>query len=447
MNNLITIQDALIVPFLLIVAYFVATHIKNKHIEEKPYYKYFRIGLFVKIFAGLAFALIYLYYYGGGDTVYYYWGTGSVVKMLGKDILTFFKVIGGNHSLEVFSMFDRTTGWPTYFRDPNSFSVCRFNVPFYLLGFGSFLGNTIVMNLFLYFGVWRFYKMLVELYPNNEKWLAYAVFFIPSVVFWSSGILKDGWTLTAILFIYSNIYYIFINRKRKWANVLWLLLWGYVLISIRPFMFYVAMGSGLIWLGFYYLHSIRSGFFRVVALPIVMLIIWLSGLGIFMQTSTQASSRYASVDAMLETAWIIQDDLKKDYYGGNTFDIGSFEPTIPGVIKKAPQAIVAGLFRPFIWEGDGILMIFSGFENLFLLLLFVYVFLKLRVVHFFSSIYKDSFILSIFIMAITFAFFMGLTTANFGALVRYVIPVKVLFIIITILLLYEPKRVKKAEEI
>ncbi len=434
LNNIITIQDAVIVPLLLVVAYFIATRIKNKHIKEHAYYKYFRIGLFVKIFAGLAFALIYLFYYGGGDTVYYFWGTGSTVKMLGKDIPTFFKILGGNHSLEVFSMFDRTTGWPTYFRDPNSFAVCRFNVPFYLLGLGSFLGNTIVMNLFLYFGIWRFYKMLVELYPSNEKWLAYAVFFIPSVVFWSSGILKDGWTLTAILIIYTNIYCIFIKKERTWANVLWLLLWGYILVSIRPFMFYVAIGSSLIWIGFYYLHRIKSTFLRVIALPLVMLVIWLSGLGIFVQTSSQANTRYGSVDAMLETAWIIQDDLKKDYYGGNTFDIGTFEPTIPGVIKKAPQAIVAGLFRPFIWEGEGILMFFSGLENLFLLFFFLFVLFKRKGLGFFTRVYKDPFVLSIFIMTITFAFFIGLTTANFGSLVRYVIPVKLLFVVVLILI-------------
>ena len=90
MYNLITIKDVFIVPFLLLLAYLISTKIRNKNIDDKPYYRYFRIGLFVKIFAGLAFALIYIFYYGGGDTVYYFWGSGSIVKMFGKDIPTFF---------------------------------------------------------------------------------------------------------------------------------------------------------------------------------------------------------------------------------------------------------------------------------------------------------------------------------------------------------------------
>ncbi|MBI9069880.1 MAG: hypothetical protein JEZ09_21485 [Salinivirgaceae bacterium] len=434
MHSLITIQDALIVPLLLIVAYFVATRIKNKNIDEKPYYKYFRIGLFVKIFAGLAFAAIYLFYYGGGDTVYYFWGSGSIVKMLGKDIPTFLKLLGGNHSLEVFSMFDSTTGWPTYFRDSNSFAVCRFNVPFYMLGFGSFLGSTIVMNLFLYFGIWSFYKMLVELFPTNEKRLAYAVFFIPSVVFWSSGILKDGWTLVATLGIFTNFYHIFIVKKNIRKNLFRIIFWGFIAFSIRSFMLYASLGATLIWLGFSSIKNIKSRFLRVVALPFIMLITWAFGAMLFTQISSQAGNRYSSVDAMLETASIIQGDLKQDYYGGNSFDIGEFEPTMGGVIKKAPKAIVAGVFRPFIWEGEGVLMILSGLENFLILLLSLFVLLQNKIIGFLRKLVAEPILLAFFVLAISLAFSVGLTTANFGALVRYAIPVKLFFMLILFIL-------------
>ncbi len=405
------------------VAYFIATRIKNRHINDEPYYKYFRIGLFIKIFAGLAFALIYLFYYGGGDTVYYFLGSESIVKMVDKDMPTFFKLLWGNHSLEVYSMFDRGTGWPLYFRDPNSFAVCRFNVLFYLMGFGSYLGNTIIMNLILYFGVWRFYKMVVRIYPNNEKWLAIALFFIPSVVFWSSGILKDGWTLTAVLFMFTNLYYIFIAKEKVVNNLLWILFWSYIAFSIRPYIFYVTIGSGLIWVGFAAVKAIESRFLRTIAMPFIILITWAAGVAILAQTSTMASKRYSSIDAMLETAQIIQDDLRKEYYGGNRFDIGAFEPTVRGVLSKFPVAVTAGLFRPFLWEANNILMLFSGIESVLLMLLILYLIIKTKVLGFFKAVFSDTFMISLLIFAITFAFFVGLTTANFGALVRYRIPV------------------------
>ena len=423
MNNLITLQDLFIVPLTLLVAYFVGTRIKNKHLKEEPYYAYFVWGLWAKIFAGLAFAAVYLYYYDGGDTVYYYWGSQSIFNMLGKDIPTFFKLLFGNHSAEVYSMFDQNTGYPIYFRDPNSFSVSRFNLPFYLLGFGSYLGNTVIMNLILYNCIWQFYKMVVKLYPTNEKALAIAVFFIPSVVFWSSGILKDGWTLTAIMVMFVNIYHIFIIKKKVIKNILWLLVWSYIAFSIRPYIFYVALGSGLIWVGFSAIKSIQSTFLRTIAFPFIILLVWVTGATIIAQTGTVAGQRYSSMDAMLETAQIIQDDLRKDYYGGNSFDIGAFEPTFAGVLSKFPKAVQAGLFRPFIWEANNVLMFLSGIESILLIAFIVFLFYKTKITGFFKPLVSDPFLLSILLFTITFSFFVGLTTANFGALVRYRIPV------------------------
>lgn len=418
MNKVIGIQDILITPFLLLVIYFISSNITHKNIQNNPYYKYFKIGLFLKIFGGISLALVYNFYYGISDTTYYYWGSQSIVRMFEKDIPTFFKLILGNYSLEVQSMFDLKTGYPTYFHDFNAFSVCRFNTFFYLLGFGRFLGNTIVMNFFLFFGIWKFYEMLLDFYPKNQKILAYALFFVPSIFFWTSGILKDGWTMVALFCFFVNLWKIFFKKQKIFLSVLKILFWSYIAFSIRPYVFYVALFSGLIWFGFSIVKKIKGTFLRVIFFPIISLIIWLIGSFIFIKISSNSFRRYSDLDSILETAFIIQDDLKKDYYGSNSFDIGTFEPTIPGVLKKFPVALIAGLFRPFFWEAKNPFMLISGLENSVIIILFLLIFIKLRF-KFFLIIYKDAFLLSFFVVAITFGFFIGLTTANFGALVRY----------------------------
>ncbi len=429
MNNLITIQDLFIVPFLLVAVFLVGTRVKNKHIQEEPYYKYFTWGLWAKIVAGLAFAAIYLFYYGGGDTVYYFHGSQCIVNMLGKDIPTFFKLLAGNHSDEIKSMFDQHTGYPYFFRDPNTFSVCRFNVIFYLLSFGSYVGTTILFDLALYFVVWRFYKMLISYFKGNEKYLAFALLFIPSVAFWSSGILKDGWTYIGILGIYVSFYHVFFTHKKILFNLMVFLFWSYIVFSIRPFMFYLAFASVLIWLAFSAMKAIKSNFIRVIVFPFIALLFWTFGTITLAKTGTMANSRYESVDAMLETAWIIQDDLKKDYYGGNSFNIGEFEPTLPGILKMAPKAIISGIFRPFIWEGEGFLTKFSGLENVVLMILLTYAFIETGFFKTIKGILQNPLLLSLAVFAVTFAFLVGLTTANFGALVRYRIPVLTFIII------------------
>ncbi len=444
MKELVSIQDLIIVPVLLAVIFLYTNYISNKHIEDKPYYRYFKWGLWVKITAGFAFAMVYIFYYGGGDTLYYYWGTKSIVKLFSKDFLTALGIIFGDHSLEAYSAFDRGTGWPTYWRDVNSFAVCRFNLIFYLLGFGSFLGNTLVMNFLLFFGLWRFYQMLVSLYPGKEKWMAYAVFFIPSVVFWSSGILKDGWTLSGMLIILSSLYQFIVLKRKKWLNIFYIVFWGYVVFRIRPFMLYATLGAGSLWLILNYARSIQSKFLTIVALPIIILIIGSGAYLVFRQLGAVAGDRYDDVGSMLETAWIIQDDLKKDYYGGNTFDIGTFEPTIPGVLKMAPKAINAGLFRPYLWEAKTPFMLLSGLENLVLVFLTLYSIFKGGLI---KTLRKDYFLLSILTLSLMLAFSMGLTTANFGSLVRYVIPVTLFYGVVIVQATipfnsYERKKVK-----
>ncbi len=432
MGELITIKDFLIVPVLLLMAWIISHHIAKKHINNEPYYKYFIWGLFAKIFAGLAFAVVYLFYYGGGDTTTYFLGTESIIKMAGKDFPTFVKLIFGNNTDEVYSMFDYNTKYPEYWSDVNSFAVCRFNVLFYLMGFGSFLGNTIVMNVVLYAGVWRFYKLLVQEFQAQEKPLAVVLLFIPSVLFWGSGILKDGWCLTASFFIFISSYNIFIPKKQLFKNVVYLIFWGYISLSIRPYAFYTTMASVLIWVGFHYLFIFKNKLIRTVVFPVIIFVLWLISTSVFTRVSVFAGSRYSSMEAMLETAWIIQDDLKKEYYGGNSFDIGTFEPTITGVLGKAPEAIMAGVFRPYLWEAKTIFMAISGVETLFLLCFFIYILIKNKVFEFFRKVFSHPFLISSFVFSITYSFFVGLTTANFGALVRYRMPVFVFFLLVLV---------------
>ena len=89
----------------------------------------------------------------------------------------------------------------------------------------------------------------------------------------------------------------------------------------------------------------------------------------------EVGGSYVSVDALLDKAVVTQQDLLRAYYGTNSFDIGYFEPTIYGVLSKFHLAVEAGLFRPYIWESNNILMFFSGIENFFILTVTIYLLL------------------------------------------------------------------------
>lgn len=126
-----------------------------------------------------------------------------------------------------------------------------------------------------------------------------------------------------------------------------------------------------------------------------------------------------SLDKIAKTATATQNDLKQEYYGGHSFDIGTFENTPTGYVKVFPKALVAGAFRPFIWESGNVVMLLSGIENTFLLYLFILMLWRTNPVSLFKRIFKEPFLFFTFLFSVFFAFSVGLTTANFGALVRF----------------------------
>lgn len=425
------LSDILIIPLLLLVVFAVAQIIKNRKIDQQPHYKYFTAGLMLKIFAGLLFAAIYTFHYGETDTHYYYWGTQCLSRVMSKDFNAFVCILLGDHSPEIASVFDSTTGWPTYWRDINSFAVCRFNVFFYWLGLGSFWGNTIVLNVFLFWGIWKFYNVVRAIFPGNDRNLAIATLFIPSVTFWGSGLLKDGWCLVATLFIFCAIYNLFIIRRMSLIHIASLIVWAYVSISIRPYSFFTAIGASLIWICAHQIHNINNVILRVVGFPVIVATFALSGVWAFSHFGDMAgSSRYESLDAIIETAIVVQNDLKQEYYGGNSFDIGEITPTLFGLLSKAPKAIMAGFFRPYIWDVRNAFMLLSGIESLLLMLLTIRIIYRLGIKQILSTIWHTPFLITSISFALVYAFFVGLTTANFGALVRYRMPVLMFFAIV-----------------
>lgn len=423
MRETITINDLLAVPLLVIVLLLVSSFVKRNNIAQQPYYRYFGWGLMLKVFAGVLFALLYTFHYGETDTHYYYWGTQSLARLANKDLGAFLQIMAGGHTPELRSCFDFTTGWPTYWRDVNSFAVCRFNVPLYWLGMKTFLGNVIVLNGFLFIGVWRFYRFMVSMFPNNDRNMAIALLFVPSVLFWGSSLLKDSWCLVATMCLFCVVNELFIERKRLLLNLFRLIFWGYVSIAIRPYSFFTTMGAGLIWLGLSYVYKSHSRFFRTLTLPVMALVVGFVGASLFSKLGGMVNDRYQSIDAIIETAVIIQDDLKKEYYGGNSFDIGAFEPTIGGLMSKAPQAIMAGMFRPYLWDSRNALMLISALETFVLFLLLCYLMFRFGLRRMCRVVFRNPFLMAAFVFMVTYAFFVGLTTANFGALVRYRIPV------------------------
>ena len=148
---MISIEDLILAPLYLIVIFGLGRLIKSNNIKQYPEYKYFVKGLWFKIIGVSAFVCIYLFYYGGGDTVTYFLGAKAVGNLLLQDFSKGFAIIFDTNSYEnSIASFNYETGYPYrhYFADKNTFLICRLSAPLYILGSYSFLITSFLTAVF-----------------------------------------------------------------------------------------------------------------------------------------------------------------------------------------------------------------------------------------------------------------------------------------------------------
>ncbi len=444
MVQFLTFVDLIVPVIYLILFYFIATSIKNRNIGSNPSYRYHVPGLMVKMLGSILICLVYVFYYQGGDTTSYFHDCVSVSKAFLKSPFQMLRLSISGIDIAVWRSFDFDTDWVIYSYDVHAFWVDRLVWPLCFLSFNSFIGTTMLLSFICYQAIWRLYQTLIYEFPTLQRQMAFSIFYIPSVVFWGSGILKDSITFAAVALFISSFHQIIKLKKSYTRNIFFMIVASFLLIKIKPYIFFALMPGTVMWAVGIMLSSIENKLLKTVITP--MFIIVSIGIGYLMLNLIGNSLGDYRVDNVLSKAVVTQQDLKQDYYGGSSFDIGDFDPTVSGILGKAPLAIVAALFRPYIWEAYNPGMIASGIENFILLILTIYLLLQIRVFNLFILMFKHDFLFFSIVFSIFFAFSIGLTTSNFGSLVRYKIPAIPFFVASLFMISETYKTLKKKSE-
>ena len=412
-------------PIALLAIILYARLTKYKRIELAPEFEYYSKGLYVKIIGGLSVCFIYTLYYGGGDTTNYFHDSLVVSKLLLTNPAGFFKIIFSGLTPENMFFFTNETGTPMYWDKP-TFFVVRISAPLTILSGGSFVVLSLYFALLSYAGNWRLYKVFVSEFPELRKEMAIAILFIPSVFFWGSGLLKDTITLSCIGFYTYAFYNLFIRRQNITGNTISIIISSYLILMIKPYIIFALLPGSIIWLINRQVISMKNKVLKVMVGP-AFLLIGIGGGYLILSNMAGVLGDY-SIESVLEKAVITNTDLKSEYYQGNSVDIGEFEATIPSMLSKAPAAINLAIFRPYLWEANNIVMIVSGLECLIILLFTLRVLFRVRIYKAFTLIFKNHMLSFSIIFSLFFAFSVGISTSNFGSLVRYRIPVLPFFI-------------------
>ncbi len=436
-NQYLTIWDLVLTPVFLLLLSYVAMRQRDRNYTKKhPLYRYYMPGLYIKFGGTIFIALIYQYYYGTGDTYYYFEHAKTINSSLEDGIGTWVKLLFRVSADEDPNLYKYIIQLPWY-RDPSSYTVASIAAILGLFTGTTYLPTALLFAFFSFSGIWAMFRTFANIYPKLHREIAIAFLFIPSTFVWGSAIFKDTVCMFGLGWMVYTTFRIFVNRDFSVANMLMLIFSFYIIAIVKLYILLAFLPALSLWLLMTYSHKIKSVGLRWIV-NLMFLGVTVMGFLFLSEKFAQEMNKYSlekiAATAQSTRSWINYASGDE----GSAYDLGEFDPGVAGMLTKFPQAVVVTLYRPFIWESRKLIVALSAIEAL------VFLFYTLKVIFTrraaLKNMMKDQNLLFCLIYSLIFAFAVGISSYNFGALSRYKIPCLPFYATVLVVLLYKDNK-------
>lgn len=408
--------DFFVTPLYVVMLYLFAAIYKSANKKDFLIQRYFLSSYFLRIVGGIAFGCVYFFYYGGGDTFNYHWDSMIFSSAIKNDpgiaYTLYFEPIDVNNPETT-----RYVAQLIFKTDPAAHFMARLAGVINLFTFDSFLSTTILFSLIGFWGSWKLFLTLCRMFPSLHKELSYGCLYLPSILFWTSGIMKDTLCTAALCFLFSALIEMVLNGRWTIKVIGTIVFTVFVLQILKVYILLCFIPTISIYLFSILNQKIKMKSLRMLAKP--FLIAGAIGIGYFGVSRISSDDTKYNLESLEHTAqvtadWIGGVSLRS---GGSYYSLGELDFSITNIPNLTIKAFIVTFYRPFIWELKSPLMIFSTLEGFYFLYL-TYIFLKHVIKRKFKNILTP-FTRFCFLFAIIFAFVVGVTSNNFGTLARY----------------------------
>ncbi len=371
--------------------------------------------------AGLLNAWIHKHYYDGGDALLYFQQSRVLFSALADhhDLKTYLQLVfaPAYHFPYPSNITPYVTG-TDFYDDGGTYLILRFHALLRLVSGGSYLVHIIVFNFLVFTGLLYAYRFLQALNPGLRGIQLLVLFGLPSVFFWSTGILKDGVALAALGFLLYGFSRLCRGPFRI-RRVLVVLASAAVIFATRQFMLVMVLPFLLT---FFLISRWKKQGWLTVLLVHAGFILFLF-LGKYLHPSLDLPARLQAQ----------QEQFFQLIRSETVLPVTPLTPTFLGVIRNVPEALNHALLHPTLTESVSPMQVPFLVENMvvmaaLLLLLFFY-----RPGQFAVS-------LSLLLSALYMFVIVGIQVTNLGALVRYKMPA-LLLLMMAIVLSYNSEKI------
>jgi hypothetical protein len=457
--------------------------------------------LFVlKLVFGVFFYLVYTVYYTDSQTSdmhKYYNDAVKIFDLTKSKPLSYLSILSG---IEMNEQDEAITQQLNFWYQEESASVIndsrmviRFNLMMMPFSRGNIYIHLVMMVFLSFIGLSLLYLSLEKYFEQKEFWLLISCFGLPSVMFWSSGIMKEG---ILIFFLGIFIYALFDSKMFSFKSFL---LFFLSLAGMFFAKFYVALSfiPSILFLVVCHYRKTKTPISNLIISLVLVIIIGigfnsfmdnlpleklskkqndfinLSLGGVYLRNITvpfdtiftlnKSSIRMLEAHHQIVEGKIVQlkdgsiyHHWKNPGYAdtlisqnnqssykilkilqptGSAITLKRLMPNYKSIIYLFPEAFVNVFFRPFIFDVENMFSLLACIENT------IIVFLILVLFFIYKNPNKENFKLILFSILFVFTLYslVGLTTPVLGAAVRYKVPA-LPFLMISIFLFYDYKR-------
>lgn len=270
-----------------------------------------------------------------------------------------------------------------------------------LLTGGHYLVNVLFFNFFGMLGVVCFYRVLIDRYPLQKTAAGLAAILLPSVLFWTSGIHKEGILFTALGSILYATYFSIQKKHWSWKRILALTLALLLILVFRNHLLFVLLPALLLW-GLLERVPYKKGWITVGLYSLLVLLFFISP---YLHSKTDLPAAVVRKQ---------QEFLKLK--GKSSLEVTQLDPSPIGFLKNLPQSLDMALTRPHAKNVRHLLSLAAFLEViLWGVILFLWIRFRDR-----SNKWPDQpidyFLLTFSVSAILI---IGFSINNLGAIARY----------------------------
>lgn len=273
---------------------------------------------------------------------------------------------------------------------------------FNIFSFGNYYTNIIFYAFTSMFGPIAIYRVMTDVYPGKKWQLLIAVFLIPSFLYWTSGLHKEGLIFLGFSLVIFNFYFSLKRKKITINSAIFILLGLLLILALRNFLIIIFIPALLAWFLAWKFSKRALAIFAICYTCFVVLFF---------------TAKFINPNLDFPQAVVTKQKEFVALHGNSSVPMQKLEPTFSSFILNTPQAISLSILRPYPSDVKHILSLAAATETDILLFLF-FIFLlwnkgngKQRQ----SAI----FIYFCLFLSLSVLISIGYAVNNLGAIVRY----------------------------